>query len=163
MGESEDEAFIQEDKRIQEIGIENLCNVWYGGKGGRVPSDKVREKISKQKKGKPLSEKQKQALNALAIINKGRKHTEEWRKKQSELKKGTQSEAQKQANAKRGNKGRTFTEEHKQRLRLAKLTNPVRYWKDKHLSEETKQKIRQSVKRTLEEKKREKSINGKLS
>ena len=48
VGESEDEAFIQEDKRIQEIGIENLCNVWYGGKGGRVPSDKVREKIRKQ-------------------------------------------------------------------------------------------------------------------
>lgn len=34
--------------------------------------------------------------------------------------------------------GRVFTEEHKEKLRLAKLKNPVRYWKGKQFSEEHK-------------------------
>lgn len=35
-------------------------------------------------------------------------------------------------------KGRKFTEEHKEKLRIAKLANPVRYWKDKKFSDEHK-------------------------
>lgn len=35
-------------------------------------------------------------------------------------------------------KGRVFSEDHKEKLRLAKLKNPVRYWKGKQFSDEHK-------------------------
>ena len=38
-------------------------------------------------------------------------------------------------------KNRPFSEEHKQKLREAKLRNPVRYWKNKPRPEETKKRV----------------------
>lgn len=54
-----------------------------------------------------------------------RKHSEETKRKMSE-----------------SAKGRKFSEEHKEKLRQAKLKNPTTYWKNKSFSEEHKQKLR---------------------
>lgn len=44
-------------------------------------------------------------------------------------------------------KGRKFSEEHKEKLRLSKLLNPVRFWEGKSFSEEHKNKLRKPKKR----------------
>ncbi|KKL08005.1 hypothetical protein LCGC14_2580270 [marine sediment metagenome] len=49
------------------------------------------------------------------------------------------------------NKGKKFTDDHKQKLREAKLKNPVKYWKGKSLPKVMKQKISVSLKQTLKE------------
>jgi len=153
--DSEDEAFKIEDLTIRGIGLENLCNTWGGGKGGRVPSDEVRAKISQNRKGIPVSEETRQKLSLAKLDSI---QTEEWKIQQSLLKKGKpQSEKQKRANIQRSlsMKGRTLSEEHKIKLSEAKCANPVRHWEGKRLSNETKEKIRNSVKNTLERKRNE--------
>lgn len=145
----EDAAFEKEDEKIRELGIENLCNVWYGGKGGRVPSDNVRKRISERRRGIAVSEETKQKLREAKL---GTTQSEETKKKRSDALKGkSQTPEQKKANALRSRKmkGRKFSEKHKQKLREAKLKNPVRYWKGKTLPNEMKQKISESVKRTI--------------
>lgn len=149
---NEDASFEKEDDKIREFGIENLCNVWYGGKGGRVPSAEVRKRISENRKGIPVSDETKQKQREAKL---GTKQSESTKKKKSKALKGKdQTVLQKKANVSRSQKmkGRKFTEEHKQKLREAKLKNPVRYWKGKNLPEEIKQKISESVKQTLRNK-----------
>ena len=46
----------------------------------------------------------------------------------------------------RANKGRVFSQEHKQKLREAKLKNPTRYWFGKERTKETKEKISAALK-----------------
>jgi hypothetical protein len=52
------------------------------------------------------------------------------------------------------NKGRVLSEEHKQKLREAKLKNPVRYWSGKTRSKETRNKISNTFKEKAHEHKR---------
>lgn len=116
----EDEAYRLEELKTNEIGIANLCNAWHGGKGGRVPSDETREKISRNRKGIPVSaetrEKLRRAHLGMVVPN------DVLEKKSRALKGKPQSPAQKAANERRSAslKGRSFTEEHKQKLRDAK-------------------------------------------
>lgn len=49
-------------------------------------------------------------------------------------------------------KGRVFSEEHREKLRQAKLRNPVRYWKGKQFSEEHKNKLSEKKKQIWEKK-----------
>jgi len=49
-------------------------------------------------------------------------------------------------------KNRVFSEEHKQKLRDAKLRNPVRYWKNKPRPQKTKNRVSEGVKRYHENK-----------
>lgn len=60
-----------------------------------------------------------------------RKHSDETKKKMSE-----------------SAKGRVFTEEHKKKLREAKLNNPTKFWKDKKFSEEHKKKLSKMKKKS---------------
>lgn len=147
----EDLAFDHEDKKIREFDITNLCNVWYGGVGGRVPSDEVRRKISENRKGIPVSAKTREKIRKAKL---GTTLSEETKRKKSQALKGKpQTKKQQKANTSRSKalKGRTFTDAHKQKLREAKLKNPVRYWLGKNLSEETKQKISESVRKHYEQ------------
>lgn len=142
---TEDEAYELEEFITQSIGLSNLCNVWEGGFGGRVPSDEVKMRIREGCKKRP--EPSESTRRKLSDAKTGTKQSEATKRKKSEALKGKpQTEKQKAANATRGNKGRTFSEEHKAKLRAAKLANPTRYWLNKHHTEATKQKIRDSVK-----------------
>lgn len=67
---------------------------------------------------------------------KGHKHTEESKKKMSESHKGKSS----------WNKGKKCSEETKEKMRLAKLKNPVKFWKGKHRSSNTKEEISKKLK-----------------
>ncbi len=49
-------------------------------------------------------------------------------------------------------KNKPLSEEHKQKLREAKLRNPVRYWKNKPRPQETKNRVSEGVKRYHENK-----------
>ncbi len=146
---TEDEAYELEEFVIQEIGLSNLCNMWEGGSGGRIPSDEVKQRIREGCKKRPApSEAAKQKM---ATAKLGTKQSEATKRKKSEALKGkSQTEKQRNANASRGRKGRKFSEEHKAKLRAAKLANPTRYWLDKHHTEATKQKISDSVKQSKE-------------
>lgn len=59
-----------------------------------------------------------------------KQHSEETRRKMSE-----------------SAKGRTFSEEHKQKLKDAKRLNPVRVWKGKEFSEEHRRKLSEAKRR----------------
>lgn len=145
-GLTEDIAYELEDRKTREIGLDNLCNVWYGGKGGRVPSEEVRQKISINRRGILVS---KETREKMRLAKLGTKVSEETKKKKSLAAKGkSQTEKQKQANSRRGPKGQPFSVEHRERLSEAKLQNPVRYWLGKHHTEETKDKIRKSLTRS---------------
>lgn len=148
----EDEAYRLEEAKTRELGLDTLCNAWHGGKGGRIPSTETRRKISENRKGVPMSAEHKEKLRQAHL---GKKASQETIKKQSDALKGKpQTAAQRAANASRSasHKGRAFSEEHKQKLRDAKMKNPVRYWQGKQLSEEHKDKIRATAKTTLENK-----------
>lgn len=116
----ENEAYALEEAKTIELGLDNLCNAWHGGKGGRVPSKETREKISRNRRGIPVSvetrEKIRQAHTGMVMSEETRE------KKRQALKGKPQTPAQKDANVARGNalKSRVFTEEHKQKLRDAK-------------------------------------------
>lgn len=146
---TEDEAYELEEFVIQEIGLSNLCNMWEGGLGGRSPSDEVKQRIREGCKKRPAPTAA--ARQKMAAAKLGTKQSEATkRKKSAALKDKPQTKKQRDANATRGHKGRTFSEEHKAKLRAAKLANPTRYWLDKHHTEATKQKISDSMKRLKE-------------
>ena len=147
----EDVAYQLEAKQIIEIGIDNLCNVWHGGLGGRVPTDEVRQKISTNRRGIPVSTETRSKLSAAKLGTTASEQTKS--KKSIALKGKSQTEAQRAANQSRSEslRGRVMTEEHKQKLREAKLKNPVKYWEGKTLSDEHKKKISKSVKETLKD------------
>lgn len=148
--DDEEEAFDLEERKIREIGIDTLCNLWHGGKGGRMPSAEVRLKISIGRRGIVPSDDTRRKLS---LAHAGKKQSAETTAKRSKaLKNKPQTEKQKAANATRGNKGRKLSAEHRQKLREAKLANPVRYWSGKTHTEDTKNKIRDSLQQTRENK-----------
>lgn len=144
--EDEDTAYALEEQMITEYGLDRLCNVWGGGLGGRVPSEETRAKIKEGcKRRPPVTEQTKQKLREAKL---GTTQSDEIKQKKSLALKGkSQSEAQKAANARRGNKGKQLSEEHKAKLRDAKLNNPTKYWQDQNLTDDHKQRISESVKR----------------
>jgi hypothetical protein len=139
-------AYAHERELVAKVGLSNLCNIQAGGYGGNSPSQETRDKISASKKRKPLTEAHKQKLREAKL---GIKQTQETKDKRSlSLKGKPQTDKQKASNHKRGLKGRKLTEEHKQKLRDAKLKNPTKYWLGKEIPEETKQKISTTLKGT---------------
>lgn len=118
--DNEMEAYALEESKTHEIGIENLCNVWYGGKGGRIPSDETRQKISQNRRGIPVSLEAREKMRRAKLGTKMSEETCE-KKRQSLIGK-PQSAAQAAANVARSDalKGRAFSDEHKQKLRDAK-------------------------------------------
>ena len=83
------EAYKLEMKYIKSIGRKDLnlgplCNMTNGGDGssGHIMSDKNKIRVSKQWKGRKLT---KEHMEKLIKINTGRKHSDETKKKISEL------------------------------------------------------------------------------
>lgn len=147
----EDQAYLLEDQVIRDIGIEQLCNVWYGGQGGRIPTDEVRQRISQNRRGIPVSDETRSKLRKAKL---GTVQSDDTKQKKSDATKGKpQTEQQRAANGRRSASltGRQFSEEHKQKLRDAKLKNPTKYWSGKQLSVEHKQKISETLKERLNE------------
>lgn len=148
----ENEAYLLEEAKTREIGLANLCNAWHGGKGGRVPSDETRKRISENRKGIPVSDETRLKLSKAHL---GKRLTDEAKAKKSNALRGKpQTVVQRQANERRGQslRGRKFSDEHKQKLRSAKLKKPVKYWYGRQLTSDHKMKIRESVLDTLEKK-----------
>ncbi len=126
----EKECLDKEVSLINEIGLDNLCNLTEGGEGtsGFKLSEETRRRMSEAKKKqwrenpRVTSEETKKKISESLKGNKhnvGKKHSEETKKKMSEAK-----------------KGRVFTEEHKRKLSEA--------LKNRKLSEEHKNNIRKS-------------------
>jgi hypothetical protein len=61
----EDYAYIKEKEFIDNIGIDNLCNICDGGLGGLIGewTDERKKKLSNSKKGKPRSEEAKKSIS----------------------------------------------------------------------------------------------------
>lgn len=118
--ENETEFYALEEAKTREIGINNLCNAWYGGKGGRRPSAETRQKISQNRKGIPVSAETREKMKRAKLGTKMSEETRE--KKQQALIDKPQSAAQAAANASRSAslKSRQFSDEHRQKLRDAK-------------------------------------------
>lgn len=139
---------------IEEYGLENLCNMTGGG-DGRSPDEETRKKISENRKGIPVSDSTRKKMSD---AKKGRRQSSDTKRKKSNALKGNpQTEKQKAANQQRSNsmKGRKLSDEHKQKLRDSKLNKPTKFWEGKQLPEDMKQKISNSIKKTLNEKKNE--------
>ena len=75
---NEKDAFKKEIDRINEIGIENLCNLTEGGNGG-TPTTEIRNKISNANKDRIVTEKTKQKIR-LSLKNKYKNMTLDERK-----------------------------------------------------------------------------------
>jgi len=89
-------------------------------------------------------------------MQKGTKHTEETKKKMSEIRKRLFKEKKiihtkgmlnkhhsikTRKNISKNHKGKIFTEEHRKKLSKAKLRNPQRFWLGKHFSKKHRDKI----------------------
>lgn len=118
---------MEEIKQINEIGLDNLCNLTNGGEGtyGYKLSEETKKKMSIAKKKQWndwkrigfLPERENKGGGGNGGYFKGKKHTSETKKKMSFIK-----------------KGRTFTEEHKRKISEA--------LKGRKLSEEHKLNIK---------------------
>lgn len=85
---SEDEAFEAEHRLIVEWKTTDLTkgyNLNEGGRGGRNPSELVRQKIGEKHRGKKISDTQKAMISAR---HKGKVMSEESRRKMSESRTG---------------------------------------------------------------------------
>lgn len=112
---SEDEAFEAEHKLIVELGTSDL-NVGYnmneGGRGGRNPSEQVREKIGLKHRGKQISDQQKAMISKR---HKGKVVSEETRKLLSKIRSGS-------GNSRWGQTW-TWSEKTRERITTTKLRN----------------------------------------
>lgn len=111
------------------LGNKDCLNIAIGGIGQHFQSEETKRKISKAVKlrySDPI-ERQKQSERLIGK-NKGRKHSEEQNKKQSQLL-----------------KGRKHSEETKRKISESNIGRPGTM-NGKHLSDETKKKISQKLK-----------------
>ncbi len=149
--ENEALAFDEEKRRIAWHGRENLTNQTDGGDGPCNPSDEVREKIAKSRRGRKVSE--------------------ETRKKQSEAAKNRQP-ISKETGAKisaalKGRKAPWASERARENLKKMKMSAVGRTWTENQrklflakrighiVTQETRDKISQTKKRNNENRKRQ--------
>jgi hypothetical protein len=107
--EDEDYCLFLESYIIDFIGLENLCNITSGGNTG--PAMKGTENPFW---GKSHSEETRRKLSELG---KGRNHSEESRKKMGESRRGRKHSEETRAKMSRVAKGRKFSPEHIERMR----------------------------------------------
>ena len=130
------EKFYIKKYKAKEVGY----NLTDGGDGhlGFIMSEETKEKLSKSHKGKHLTEEHKQKLSEATkkqLVEKGspfkgRHHTEESKLKmrQSAKNRPPMSTQQKQKIS-RANKGKTLSEEHKQKIRMSNIGHSMPYYK----------------------------------
>jgi len=86
---TEGQSYVLEIILINDIGLENLCNMTYGGEGGsvrgRIVSSETKRKLSEFNKGKKRSDESKQKQSSSM---KGKIKTKEHKQKLSEVHKG---------------------------------------------------------------------------
>ena len=161
-GLTEKESLQKEIELINSIGFVNLTNVTHGGEGtsGYEQSDETKNKIGNKNKGRKHSEETKKRISEKL---KGREITQEWKDKISEGSKGkpkkpfTDEHRKKISESKLGgvpwnkgcigcqkphNKGKSLSEEHRKKQSEIKLGK-----KRGKMSEETKKKISESLKK----------------
>lgn len=159
---------LKEDLLSQEQFFIDSMNPWFntckiaGNCLGKICSEETRKKIGKAQLGRKhtLEHRTKNSIS-----NKGRKLTEQHKKRISEALKGkvkSEEAKQKLSKSRKGkttwNKGLLMSEEIKMKMRLRFIKNPGfgfqkgnrcaignKTWLGKHRSEETKQKIRDTI------------------
>lgn len=139
----EKDALDNEIKLISEIGIENLCNLTFGGEGTSYPngfSDSHRLNISKSKLGDLhpmkkkvftdedrdiISKRTKKLYDDGILIPyfKGKNHSSETKKKMSKSHIGKDFTEEHRRNLSRALSGRKLTDEHKNNLRIKQHEN----------------------------------------
>ncbi len=138
--ENEQKAFAKEIELIKKIGLENLCNLTYGGEGN-IPSEETKRKMSKNNGrywlGKKLSKKHRQKLS---YAHKGKKLSEEHKRKIGIKSKGRILSEETKQKMSDSQKGKYHTTETKKKMSEAK--------KGKKLSEKHKRKISEALKQT---------------
>lgn len=156
-----------------DIGTGILTNMTNGG--GNTMSEVSRKKLSNSLKeyykNNPITEEQKKKISdrmKLWVINNpdkqkkftdagskaniGRIQSEEERQMRSKKLTGRKLSEIDKLHKSAAAKGRKFTEEHKQKLKEAKLKNPTKYWLGKQLPTEMKKQISKTVSETLRRK-----------
>jgi hypothetical protein len=131
----ESEAYREEMRRIALYGRDNLTNQTDGGEGPSNPSRETRAKIAAARRGIKVSEETRQRLRASHL---GLRQSEETKTKisakQKTIKKPWAKDSVKNLGS--GFKGRKWSDEHREKFRLARLGHEV--------SQETRDKISQT-------------------
>ena len=128
-----------EKLEIEEIEKSNSANKDFGynialGGSVNVPTEEIKQKISKANKGRKWTDEQKARI---AGRDKGRFVPEEWRIKMSISQTGRKHPEEVKRKISEANKGRIFTEEHRRNISKACV--------GRKMSEETKKKIRETL------------------
>jgi len=103
-------------------------------------------------RGRKLSEEHKKKISE---ARKGKHHSEEIKKKMSEAKKGNKNPAKRpevREKMSKAHQGKKLSEETKKKLREINKKFPIKYWLGKKLSEETKRKMSESRRRYYDKK-----------
>lgn len=127
---NEDDCFNKEISLINEIGLNDLCNLTIGGEGtsGYKLSEKTKKKMSLAKRGtkRIFSEEHKQNLsNALSGDNhhrywKNKSLSKETKEKMSLAKKGRKFSDEHRKKISKALKGRKLSKEHKDNIKRSK-------------------------------------------
>jgi len=133
---------------------------------GKKLSKETRKKMSKSAKGRKTSDETKGKLRQ---INLGKTYSEEIKRKQSEIKMGhpvSEETREKIRIANSGENNYLYGKHPSDKARKNMSKNNAKYWKNKHLSEQTKDKLRQinlGKKHTIETKNKIRSASiGKI-
>jgi len=129
----------------------NGYNLDSGGTTNKVLHEDTRKKISKAHTGKKHSEERIQVMR-LALIKRGFRHTDEAKRKMSELRKGKKHSEKSKINMSNGQKGHPVTDYTKQRVAEA---NKKRVW-----TQEMREKIRQISKNRNNKKVRQYTLDN---
>lgn len=133
--EDEAQAYREEMRRIALYGRDSLTNQTDGGEGPNNPSQETREKIAAGRRGFKISEETRERLR---LSHLGKSQSDETKTKISTKQKTIKKPWAKNtvSNLGDGFKGRKWSDEHKERFRLARLGHEV--------SQETRDKISQT-------------------
>lgn len=143
--ENEIDCLKKEEERIKEIGLENLCNLTYGGESG-IPSLQIRKKLSENTKKQWKNE----SFRKVVIDSVSKPMTQIHKDNISNSNKNKEKSIQHKLNISIGTKTKRWNK-NEEREKYSKRLLEYHHFKGKHHTNEAKDKIRKANSGTLEE------------